>query len=101
MTLTYFSLDKSLSTLDSLVIPSEIPDVKANLNYSWTVWLQTESNEEDYKNATKRLVKFHSIEVCFGDNTSFSHSLSGLASPQSLNHLPSCKVGVSLSTIGK
>lgn len=66
MTLTYLTLNKSVGDIDSLVIPTEAPDVKSTLRFNWALWLQTESNQQgefDYQDATKQILTFNTIET--------------------------------------
>ena len=65
MTVTFLTLNKSLGDIDSLVIPVEPPEVKSKLRFKWCLWVQTTCSEGDaslYKDSTKQLISFDSIE---------------------------------------
>lgn len=65
MTVTYLSLNSKLSDLSRLVVPAEPIDKQSKLTYKWTAWTQTDVDQGDYKEATKPLVSFDTIGVCY------------------------------------
>ena len=68
MPIPFLTLNKSVGDIDSLVIPVDCSDVKTKLAYSWTVWVQTDSEVSedvaDYDSMTKSIAEFDSLEVC-------------------------------------
>ena len=66
MTVTYLTLNKAEGDISDLVLTAASPDVKAKLQNSWTLWIQTdsESNEEvlEYDTLTKSIVSFSTLD---------------------------------------
>ena len=66
MTMTYLTLNPTVGDINSLIVPAESPDLKSELQNKWTLWIQTDVDQSDasnYKNATKPVVSFDSMEV--------------------------------------
>lgn len=66
MSTQYLTLNSSLYDIENLVIPVDAPDSSSLLRHKWALWIQVETDMRkqggDYKDSTKSLVTFDSIE---------------------------------------
>lgn len=65
MTVAYLTLNKEIGDIDSLLIPIEAPDVKSPLQSKWCLWTQSNpssAEQLDYKESTKQVTSFDTIE---------------------------------------
>jgi translation initiation factor 4E len=65
MTVTFLTFNKSFGDTDNLVIPAEAPDIKSKLTFKWIFWVQVDPKKQDasdYKEATKQLASFDTID---------------------------------------
>lgn len=65
MTVTFLTLNKSISDIDTLIFPTEPADLKGKLSFKWTLWAQAEVDQTqpgEYKDATKQIHSFDTVE---------------------------------------